>query len=76
MRKKIILKVLGIACIAITGLSTKIYDQKADHNLLTSENIEALARGEVDIPGVCANISQDFCIVFDDGYFLTGIRVA
>ena len=76
MRRKIILKVLGIACVAITGLSSKINDQKTDQSLLTSENIEALARGEVDIPGVYANISQDFCIVFDDGYFLTGVRVA
>lgn len=76
MKKRIISKVLVIACATIAGLSTKIYDQKTDYDILTSENIEALARGEVDIPGVCANVSQDFCIIFSDGYFLTGLRVA
>ena len=43
---------------------------------LLLENVDALATGEVDIPGVCAAISSEICILFDDGYFLTGVRVA
>lgn len=70
------LKMLIIACAIIVGLFTKIYTPKADYDLLTSENVEALASGEVEIPAICANISQELCILFDDGYFILGVRVA
>ncbi len=71
--KKYILAIIVITC----AISTYIHHKKnITQEVFLLENIEALARGEVEIPGVCAAISPKVCMVFSDGYFLLGIKVA
>jgi len=73
MKKKIILFLLLIVAIA----SLNVYsDTKKEVVSLVLDNTEALAQGEVVVPGLCAVISNDICMLFDDGYFLIGTRVA
>lgn len=74
--KKYIITILITISIAVTYIFQL---QKETPNVMSDlllENVDALARGEIDIPGVCAAISSEICILFDDGYFLTSVRVA
>lgn len=74
--KKYIFSILIIA--GIIGINTIQTKKEISNNIsdLVLENVNALAQGEVIIPGVCIAISSSICILYDDGYFLTGERYA
>lgn len=73
MKKSIFLFLVIASIIGINTTQTK-KENSSNISDLVLENVNALAQGEVIIPGVCIAISSSICILYDDGYFLTGER--
>ncbi len=74
MKKYIIAFIIGVATIT-ANYSLLQKNKSVESTDLLIENIDALASGEVDIPGLCI-AGSPICIVFSDGYFVKGTRVA
>lgn len=73
--EKIITKAAMVAA-AAAGYGVYAGQTKNDEmSDIMLENVEALARGEVDIEAICMG-SSGTCIVFSDGYRIDGRRVA
>ena len=72
---KIYILFIGLSCLSSIILMKNRQKSTVEIPDLLVENIEALAQGEVIIPGACALVEQLMCMLFSDGYFLIGKRV-
>lgn len=72
--KKFVLKMfLSIAFVAAAGFLSYNAQNEAKLSDLSLSNIEALAQGEIIVGPFCASAYQA-CVVYSDGFFLTGYR--
>lgn len=70
MKKKIL--VLAVAIVATIGYTCSTIQN--DHaNLLTLENAEAMASGEIIVGPFCMG-NQGICVVYSNGLFIYGNR--
>lgn len=74
MKKYIILSAIVVATI-MTSCFLSQKNKSVENTDLLMKNIEALASGEIDFPGLCI-AGPSICLVFPDGYFIKGTRVA
>lgn len=70
--KKILLSIV-IALSLVIGFSSR--QNVVGMNELALQNVEAIAEGEVEIEAICMG-TDGLCIVYPNGYFILGIRVA
>ncbi len=71
--KKIFVLFVGIVVVALNILFSKGKDSMMQELLF--ENVEAMAGPEVDIEAICMG-SDGICIVYSNGFFIRGQRVA